>query len=311
MIKKLLALLAVILMLAVIFLLVQIGVSGKDYNPSNVERITLVCIAPDYPIHEVFVITPDNAVKQYDFTSYWVHNRYDYFADPLPPKSEYRVNEWRINETDWKHIVEVLKTNRFLSQPEKMTLPFGEDLPYYYIEMVENGTTHISGGYGAIIAYEPFRNAWTGINAYLQPVHTPPAPSDGMIAFTFFHRGGSAAEHYYHIFREGDVIYLQLERPLDDDTDPVLIPIDEDVLSGLQEVIDKHQMHRWHGFVETNPNALPSTEKDQFTLSIIYDNPAPNGTICVISAYGDNAFPDGFEEAEEALVEFFDNFIHQ
>ena len=55
------------------------GCSEKNYDPSNVERITLMRVMPDPAKYEVFVIAPDYVVTHYDFTIYWMENAFDFF----------------------------------------------------------------------------------------------------------------------------------------------------------------------------------------------------------------------------------------
>jgi len=154
--------------LVIILLFTFYGCADKKYDPSNMERITLVRIEGFGPEYEVFVITPDYVVKQYDFTLYWINNIFDYFSDPLPPEDEYMLTEWQVTEASWNNMIEVLRKNRFFGLPNEIAPVRGADFGSYYIEVAANGITHKSGGYGATYKNNRFKNAWNGIFEYLE-----------------------------------------------------------------------------------------------------------------------------------------------
>lgn len=125
------------------------GCADKNYAPLNVEQITFMNVGFDPAEYEVLVITPDYAMKRYDFTLYWMDNAYDYFSDSLPPVDKYTLSEEKITEVAWDSMVETLNENKFQELPEEIELVDGADFPIYYIEVVADGITYKSGGYGA------------------------------------------------------------------------------------------------------------------------------------------------------------------
>ena len=154
--------------LVIVLLFALSGCSGKNYDPSNMESITLLRVIPDPPKHEVFIITSDHVIQHYDFTLYWVGNRFDYFSDPLPPEGEYTLSEARITESDWNSMAEILQKNRFFRLPEEIKPVNGADFPSYYIEVAGNEISHKSGGYGATHVNRNFKNIWDGIFEYIE-----------------------------------------------------------------------------------------------------------------------------------------------
>jgi len=175
--------------LVIILLVTLNGCAGKNYNPSNVEHITLMRVAFFGPEYEVFVITPDYMVKQYDFTLYWINNSFDYFSDPLPPENEYKLTEWQITETSWNNMTEVLRKNRVFRLPDEIAPVKGEDFGSYYIEVAANGITHKSGGYGATYTNNHYKSAWYGIFEYLEADKRAEITGDKIVGF-FFTRTG-------------------------------------------------------------------------------------------------------------------------
>jgi len=135
----------IVTVLAIILLF---SVSGCSDKVLDVERVTMQYYAP-YPEYRVLVITPDGAVKDYDFTSQWISNNFNFFTDLLPSEDEYSVREWRLAEGDWTRIVQALEENHFLELPEEVDTVDAYDFPSYYIEVEVNGVTHGSGGYVA------------------------------------------------------------------------------------------------------------------------------------------------------------------
>jgi len=293
----------IILILAAMLLFTLSGCSEKRYDPSKVEQITLTRIVWDNPKYEVFVITPDYVVKQYDFTLYWVENAYDYFTDPLPPESEYTLNEWPILHGTWNHIVEVLKQNRFYSLPKKIGPANGNDYPNHYIEVTENGMTHQSGGYGAFYQNKRFRSVWDGVFESLEAGKANRITSDRIVSFSFRCTGDVVLDNCYEIEKDEGAYFLQSIRIQQSGITPPGIPINEDVLRDLQDIVVKYNIVSWDGFYETAPDNMRSTANVFFTIYIGYDD---ESTIC---AYGDHVLPYGYREAENALVKFFNNLI--
>ena len=279
------------------------GCAKKNYDPSNVERITLMRVEFFGPEYKVFVITPDYMVKQYDFTLYWINNSFDYLSDPLPPENEYDLTEWQITETSWNNMTEVLRKNRFFGLPEEIRPVRGEDFGIYYIEVAANGITHKSGGYGATDTNNRFKNAWNGIFEYLEADKSEAdkraeITGDKIVGFFFCRTGEVVTDNNYEISRDEKGFLLKSDMLYNSG-----IEIDENALSALQDIIVKHNIISWNGFDETVPDNMKSTANGLFAIFIAYDD---NSTI---SARGDQAFPDGYKEAEEALVKFFDSLI--
>ena len=137
------------IVLMMILLFAFSGCTSESDEPTSVEQITFMHIEFDPPSYEVFVITPDYMVKHYDFTQYWMDTSFDYFTDPLPPDDQYTVEEWQSTEVQWNSMVDVVLENKFLDLPETIELKDGNDFGFSYIQVVANGVTYKSGGYGA------------------------------------------------------------------------------------------------------------------------------------------------------------------
>ena len=79
----------------------------------------------------------------------------------------------------------------------------------------------------------------------------------------------------------------------------------EDTILGLQDLIIEHDIGSWNGFEKRAEDRYLTTSNNTFGIEITYDDKT------VISAHGDHAFPEGYMEAETALIEFFRDFVNQ
>ena len=163
--------------LVVVLLFAVAGCADKSFDPASVEYITVMSVIPDPAKYEVFVMTPDCLVKEYDFSLYWMNNAFDYFSDPLPSETEYILRDHHITESAWNNITEVLRENRFLELPEELKPVNGQDFGSYYIEVKVNGDIHKSGGYGAgynnDLSSKSFKKTWDeiwGHMAIMRPI---------------------------------------------------------------------------------------------------------------------------------------------
>lgn len=126
--------------------------------------------------------------------------------------------------------------------------------------------------------------------------NAPVLAGDRIIGFNFYYPGGSFSCPEYEIVKTEEGFVLK-GRTLRRDFEMV---IDEDVLRDLHDIIIEYNILSWNGFDQRAPDREMTTANGMFGLYIVYDDQT------VISARGDHAYPDGYKEAEEALVDFFD-----
>lgn len=295
-----------LILLSAMFISVFPGCSAGSKSLPNAEQITLVRCVPDPAALEVFVISKDLTVTQYDFTSCWMDNAFDYFSDPLPPEGEYALTERRITKSAWDRLIEALRQNRFYTLPEKLRPVNGYDFPSYTIQVETESGVYMSGGYGAGYGKggesRRFRNVLDCMLACVDGEGAAEPVEHKIVGFYFYFPSGSMPDNYYEIERSrNDGFVLKATNHLYYGC--FTVGIDEDALAGLQAIIAEHNIEAWHGFDNVAPGAMITTANRRFALSILYDDQT------AISACGDHAFPEGYDEAEEALLQFFDNLI--
>lgn len=137
-----------------------------------------------------------------------------------------------------------------------------------------------------------------------------PEPDDGSEAvpdkvlevssFSFRYSGMTADDYgNYALFREGDAVRLTADFIV---RDPVDVIVDDSALEEISVIATSHRLHAWNGFDKTDGRALDGRS---FSLSATL---ADGSTI---EARGSNSFPDGFREAEAAILAFFEELIAQ
>ena len=286
--------------LAAILLFAVTGCSEKNYDPSNVEHITLVNIEPDPASYRVFVATPDCMAKEYDFTRYWMDNSFDYFSDPLPHENEYELREWRISENTWDIITETLKENRFFAMPDEMRPVNGADFGSYYIEVESDGLIHKSGGYGAGYNQDSASKRFKIIlNEIIERLKADDQ-SANVIGFNFLCPAGDHS-YTYTIKESENGFVLECKGPTYFEVNEMVV--DQSVLAGLHEIIIEHNIKSWNGFNERAPDDKYTTANGMFLLDIVFDD----GTM--VMAQGDHAYPEGYNDAEAAILKYFDDLI--
>jgi len=129
------------------------------------------------------------------------------------------------------------------------------------------------------------------------PRETIELTSDDIDYFYFHYRSGSMSDMDYEITKDEEIFTLNATGG---HYDSQSIIIDKEILTDLQELIMIYHIPEWNGFDETASDERLTTANNKFRIEIIYDDQT------VVSVEGDHSFPDGYEEAEAALLDFFD-----
>ena len=123
-----------------------------------------------------------------------------------------------------------------------------------------------------------------------------------ILSFSFSHSGMSAADCYlYSAEKEASGVRLYTEdlyyggRTVD-------VLTEEALLEQLSEVVERHDIQSWNGFSKVDENVLDGTG---FTLSITFADGRS------VRAKGNNAFPDGYEDAKAEICALFGELIDQ
>jgi len=138
------------LLIIISFTLLLIGGCQKEkIKTSNTDKVIIIIVIPDPFSYSVMEITPDYLITHFDFTDYCYDKSFDFFSEPLPNKSEYKMTTWLINEEIWEEMIKIINENDFFSLPTNIPPVDGVDFASYYIAVTSKGNTHKSGGYGA------------------------------------------------------------------------------------------------------------------------------------------------------------------
>ena len=133
------------------------------------------------------------------------------------------------------------------------------------------------------------------------PVEKTVLTSDKIVKFYYYYPSGNMPDNDFRIIKEdGGFVLEENTYEWFGGTDVSLnskkYPIDEDALRELQGIVVEHDIVSWDGFDKQAEEI--TTLNTRFRIEITYDD----GT--VIAAQGDHAFPEGYKEAERALLAF-------
>ena len=132
--------------------------------------------------------------------------------------------------------------------------------------------------------------------------------SDNIIGFYFYYPSGNMPDSSYEIAKEeGGFVLKQNTFEWYGSTDVVMYSdeyeIDENALRDLHEIILFYNIASWNGFDKKAEDRDMTSANMRFVLEIVYDDQTR------ILAQGDHVFPDGYKEAEKALLDFFEHII--
>jgi hypothetical protein len=125
-----------------------------ERGPLKVTKVTYLVYSGDQPDVELYIITKDLKVKQYNIRPEAGKN-YDYLAGELPPEDCYEVTEFEIEESRWESMVNVLTRVNFMELLEEFPWDGSDDAPTYYIRVETEDAVHTSGGCNAGFKKDP------------------------------------------------------------------------------------------------------------------------------------------------------------
>ena len=124
----------------------------------------------------------------------------------------------------------------------------------------------------------------------------PETAPRGEIASFFFTWGGYNAPVTLTLRRDGDGTLLADGGPQGE------IPVQEDFLASLTELVNRWNVPSWNGFRSTpgsDPEALMILDGENFSLSVVYENGF------AVEASGDNDFPENYHEFQSDAAALF------
>lgn len=119
-------------------------------------------------------------------------------------------------------------------------------------------------------------------------------------AFSFSHRGMSTEEcYYYSVEQREEGVHLYTEELFSGGFIVDTI-VEEPVMEQLNEIVERYRMDQWDGFNKSDSLVLDGSG---FSLSISFaDGKA-------VLASGNNAFPEGYADAEREICALFEDLI--
>ena len=120
-------------------------------------------------------------------------------------------------------------------------------------------------------------------------------------SFAYSHRGSSTDSFYSYEVKESVDGYIFRFLPFREEDEQTANMSREDA-AALLEIINRHDLWKWHGFSKTDPNILDGTS---FSLRIAF----ADGT--VIEANGSNWFPSSYSAACADMDTLFSKYIKE
>lgn len=122
-----------------------------------------------------------------------------------------------------------------------------------------------------------------------------------LTSFAYSHRGTSTDSFYSYEIKESGGRYTFCFLPFREEDEKTVNMSREDA-AVLLEIINRHDLWKWHDFSKTDPNILDGTS---FSLRIAF----ADGT--VIEANGSNRFPSGYSAACADMDTLFSKYIKE
>ena len=122
-----------------------------------------------------------------------------------------------------------------------------------------------------------------------------------LMSFAYSHRGTSTDSFYSYEVKEIGDGYTFRFLPFREEDKQTANMSREDA-AALLEIINRHNLWKWHGFSRIDPNILDGTS---FSLRIVF----ADGT--VIEANGSNRFPSGYSAACADMDTLFSKYIKE
>ena len=122
-----------------------------------------------------------------------------------------------------------------------------------------------------------------------------------LTSFDYFHRGASTDSFYSYEVAESENEYVFRFRPFREDDEQSAIMSTEDA-TALMEIINRHNLWKWHGFSQSDPLMMDGTS---FSLRVAF----ADGT--VIEARGSNRYPSTYSAACAEIDTLFSKYIKE
>lgn len=122
-----------------------------------------------------------------------------------------------------------------------------------------------------------------------------------LVSFDYSHRGCSTDDFYSYEVTESGNGYCFRFLPFREEDEQTAALSTEDV-NALMEIINRHDLWKWHGFSKTDPNIMDGTS---FSLRVSF----ADGT--VIEANGSNRFPSTYSAACAEMDTLFAKYIKE
>lgn len=121
--------------------------------------------------------------------------------------------------------------------------------------------------------------------------------------FCYYNSGSSTYEIYsYEVGRDEETGEWTVICELHCGYDTYTLPADAELMNKLTGIIDTHALRKWDGFSASDSMVLDGSG---FSLEVDFADGS------AIYAHGSNSFPDGFNEAKQAIDELFSEYLEK
>ena len=168
----------------------------------------------------------------------------------------------------------------------------------------ENMSEMIDGLNGVLSEFaQGFSESLGEIEDALQPQASAAEPDVAFDYFCYSNSGSSTYEIYsYEVGRNEETGEWTVICEFHCEYDTYTLPADAELMNKLTEIMDAHTLRQWDGFSASDSMVLDGSG---FSLEVDFADGSS------IDAHGSNSFPDGFNEAKQAIDELFRTYLEK
>lgn len=174
-----------------------------------------------------------------------------------------------------------------------------------FADAVEENISEMINGFNGVFSEfaQGFSESLREIKDALRPQACTAEPDAAFHYFCYSNSGSSTYEIYsYEVGRDEDTGEWTVICELHCGYDTYSLPADEELMHKLTEIIDEHALREWDGFSASDSMMLDGSG---FSLEVDFADGS------AVYAHGSNSFPDGFNEAKQAIDELFRTYLEK
>jgi len=174
-----------------------------------------------------------------------------------------------------------------------------------FADAVEENVSEMIDGLNDVFSEfaQVFSESLGEIEDALQPQASTAESDIAFDYFCYYNSGSSTYEIYsYEVGRDEETGEWTVICELHCGYDTYTLPADAELMNKLTEIMDAHTLRQWDGFSASDSMVLDGSG---FSLEVDFADGSS------IDAHGSNSFPDGFNEAKQAIDELFRTYLEK